>query len=80
VSIAASTCRYYENYSWNEETVQYLSGSFREAKEMLQKTELLDELIEASPKGILGEMIALWNTDKILKSKTSGGQKGKYCN
>ncbi len=64
-----TNCRYYENYSWNEETVQFLSRSFNEAQEMLKKTELLDELIEANPKEILSEMVTLWNTGKIPESK-----------
>jgi hypothetical protein len=60
-----TNCQYYENYSWDEKTVEYLTDSYRKAKEMLEKTELLDELIEAHPKEILGEMISLWNYGKF---------------
>lgn len=60
-----TNCQYYENYSWDEQTVQYLSQSYLEAREMLQKTELLDELIEANPKEILLEMISLWNQGRL---------------
>jgi hypothetical protein len=72
-----TNCQYYENYSWDEKTVQFLTDSYRGAREMLQKTELLDELIEAHPKEILGEMISLWNTGKIPEPKTSGRQPAK---
>ena len=78
-----TNCQYYENYSWDEKTVQFLTESYSQAQEMLQKTELLDELIEANPKEILSEMISLWNTGQIpsiknkrqTKSEKKVGQK-----
>lgn len=78
--IDTTNCQYYENYSWDEKTVQFLSRSYLEAQEMLKKTELLDELIEANPKEILGEMISLWNTGKIpekRKKRLTNGEKKK---
>ena len=72
-----TNCQYYENYSWDEKTVQFLSQSYLEAQEMLQKTELLDALIEANPKEILGEMISLWNTGQIPSDKNKRRTKGE---
>lgn len=72
-----TNCQYYENYSWDEKTVEYLTESYREAKEMLAQTELLDALIETNPKQVLQEMIALWNTGEIPKSEISGRQSAK---
>lgn len=56
-------------YEWDEETLQFLTKSFEEAKDLLDKTCLLDELIEADPKETLLEMILLWNEGKSLKEK-----------
>lgn len=64
-----TNCQYSENYSWDEKTVRFLTESYRQAREMLKKTELLDELIETNPKEILGEMISLWNTGQIPTDK-----------
>ncbi|HRH46626.1 MAG TPA: hypothetical protein PKY82_33590 [Pyrinomonadaceae bacterium] len=58
-------CQYSQNYWWSENTIEFLSRSFRESREMLEKTVLLDKLIEASPREILREMIMLWNTGQI---------------
>jgi len=56
-----TNCHYNEYFSWNEQTVELFSKSYREAQEILEKTEILDGLIEANPKEILLEMILLWN-------------------
>ena len=61
----ATNCQYYESYSWDEKTVEFLTESYKEAQRMLEKTVLLDELIEANTGEILSEMISLWNTGKI---------------
>lgn len=65
-----TNCHYNEYFSWNEQTVELLTKSYREAQEMLEKTEILDALIETNPKEILGEMIALWNTGQIPRKKS----------
>ena len=75
--IDITNCQYYENYSWDEKTVRFLNQSYLEAKEMLKKTEFLDELIEANTKEILGEMISLWNTGKIPPSEKKRQTIGK---
>lgn len=72
-----TNCQYSENYSWDEKTVRFLTESYRQAREMLKKTELLDELIEANPKEILGEMISLWNTGQISSFKNKRRTKRK---
>lgn len=58
-----------EWYEWDEATLQYLTKSFQEAKDLLDKTCLLDELIEADPKETLLEMITLWNEGKSFREK-----------
>jgi hypothetical protein len=65
-----TNCHYNEYFSWNEQTVELLTKSYREAQEILEKIEILDALIEANPKEILGEMISLWNTGQIPKMKS----------
>lgn len=68
-----------EWYEWNEETLLLLAENYKEAQGMLEKTCLLDDLIEANPKRVLLEMISLWNDGKPLdgKEKLSGGRKAE---
>ncbi|HMS43144.1 MAG TPA: hypothetical protein PKE69_23145, partial [Pyrinomonadaceae bacterium] len=66
-----TNCQYYETYSWDEKTIQFLTESYQQAGEILKKTELLDELIEANPMEILNEMISLWNDGIIPKHNES---------
>lgn len=68
-----TNCRYYENYLWDEKTVDYLSRTYHESQDLLAKTLLLDELFAANPKEILAEMIALWNTGKIPSTGKAAG-------
>ncbi len=72
-----TNCHTYEYFSWNEETVELLTKSYRDAQEILEKTEILDGLIEANPKEILLEMISLWNTGQIPKKKIKRRTKGE---
>jgi hypothetical protein len=58
-------CHTGETYSWDEKTVALLTESYKEAQNMLEKTVLLNELLEANPNEILSEMISLWNTGKL---------------
>ena len=58
-----------EWYDWNENTLQYLTKSFQEAKDMLDRTCLLDEIFETDPKGTLLEMITFWNEGQIKNGK-----------
>jgi hypothetical protein len=64
-----SNCQYYESYSWDEKTVEFLTESYKEALEILEKTVLLDALVEANTGEILSEMISLWNTGKIHEAR-----------
>jgi hypothetical protein len=62
-------------YEWNEETLNFLTQSYKEAQEILEKTCLLDDLIEANPKQVLLEMISLWNDGQVLNEENlSGGR------
>ena len=72
-----TNCHTYELLSWNEQTVELLSKSYRDAQEILEKTEILDGLIEANPKEILLEMISLWNTGQIPKTRKKRRTKGE---
>lgn len=60
-----TNCHPARSFSWNEETVELLSQSYREAEEILRKTETLDGLIQTNPREILFEMISLWNNGKL---------------
>lgn len=64
-----TNCQYYQSYGWDEKTVEFLTKSYQEANEMLEKTVLLDDLIEANTGEILSEMISLWNTGTIPKAR-----------
>lgn len=68
-----------EWYQWDKETLLLLAENYKEAQDMLEKTCLLDDLIEANPKQVLLEMISLWNDGKPLdgEEKPGGGQKVK---
>lgn len=73
-------CRAGEHwYQWDEETLLLLAENYKEAQDMLEKTCLLDDLIEANPKQVLLEMISLWNDGKALdgEEKPSGRQKAE---
>lgn len=72
-----TNCQYYQSYSWDEKTVEFLTKSYREANEMLEKTVLLDQLIEAHPVEILSEMISLWNTGKIHEERKKRRIRGR---
>ena len=69
-----TNCRYGECYAWDEETLEFLSQSYREAQEILEKAALLDEIFEADPKWVLLEMISLWNKGRIVKVRTRCGK------
>jgi hypothetical protein len=73
----STNCRESEYYSWDEKTIEFLAESYREAGEILKKTEILDALVEADPRQILGEMISLWNTGEIPSKKKSGKRTAK---
>lgn len=64
-----TNCQHYENYSWDEETVEHLTRTYSEAQDLLGQTISLDELFEANPNEILSEMISLWNTGKISEKR-----------
>lgn len=56
-----TTCNGGATFGWDEENLRFLSDSFQNAQEMLEKTSNLDELFEADPKAVLYQMIMFWN-------------------
>lgn len=58
-------CRGGECFSWDEDTVLYLTESYKEAQRLLDQTVLLDELIAADPKVVLLDLISLWNDGRL---------------
>lgn len=72
-----TNCQYYESYSWDEKTVEFLTKSYQEAQDLLERTVLLDELLEANTGEILSEMISLWNTGKISDVRKKAADKGE---
>ena len=71
-------CRNGDWYEWNENTLQFLAMSYEEADDLLDKTCLIDELIEADPKEtLLGNDHALERWSYPKQEKTSGEQKAK---
>lgn len=60
-------CRGGECFAWNEDTILYLAESYKESQQLLEQTMLLDEMIEASPKTVLLDLISLWNDGRLPK-------------
>jgi hypothetical protein len=68
-------CRNDEWFDWNENTVKYLAQSFNKAKDLLDRTRLLDEIFEADPRRTLMEMITFWNDGKVKGEKNRAAGK-----
>jgi hypothetical protein len=58
-------CRGGECFAWDEDTILYLTESYKESQRLLEQTVLLDEMIEASPKAVLLDLISLWNDGRL---------------
>lgn len=58
-------CRGGECFAWDEDTILYLTESYKEAQHLLEQTVLLDELIAANPKDVLLDLISLWNEGRL---------------
>jgi hypothetical protein len=58
-------CHYEQGFEWNEETVDFLSNSYKQAEEILEQIHFLDGLFEANPGKILSDLIHLWNIGKF---------------
>jgi hypothetical protein len=54
-------CQGGEWYGWDEQTINFLAESHKDALDILEKTSLLDGLVEANPKDVLLDLITLWN-------------------
>lgn len=62
-------CRGGECLSWDEDTIIYLTESYQESQRLLEQTVILDGMIEASPKNVLLDLIALWNDGELPKQE-----------
>lgn len=62
-------CRGGECFVWDEDTILYLAESYKESQQLLEQTVLLDEMIEASPKTVLLDLISLWNDGCLPKQE-----------
>ncbi len=69
-----TNCRGSDCYSWDEDTLLFLTESYKEAQEILEKAALLDEVFEADPKRVLREMISLWNEGRIKQDRKRRGK------
>lgn len=58
-------CRGGECFAWDEDTILYLTESYKESQQLLEQTVLLDAMIEASPKTVLLDLISLWNEGRV---------------
>ena len=61
-------CRGGECFAWDEDTIHFLTETYKESQRLLEQTVLLDEMIAANPKQVLLDLISLWN-DGCLPSK-----------
>lgn len=64
-------CRGGECFAWDEDTIHFLTETYKESQRLLEKTVLLDDLIAVNPKGVLLDLISLWN-DGHLPAKKKG--------
>lgn len=64
-------CRGGECFGWDEDTIHFLTETFKESQRLLEQTVLLDEMIAANPKEVLLDLISLWN-DGHLPAKEKG--------
>lgn len=55
-------------YGWDEETIAFLTESYKQAQAILEQTSLIDGLIETDAKQTLLELITLWN-DGLMPGK-----------
>lgn len=62
-------CRGGECFAWDEDTILFLTESYKESQQILEQTVLLDGLIEASPKTVLLDLISLWNDGRLPKQE-----------
>jgi hypothetical protein len=69
-----TNCRGSDCYSWDENTLLFLTESYKEAEGLLEKAALLDEVFEADPKRVLQEMISLWNEGRIKQDRKRRGK------
>ena len=54
-------CRGGECFAWDEDTINFLTETYKESQRLLEQTVLLDEMIAANPKQVLIDLISLWN-------------------
>ena len=54
-------CRGGECFAWDEDTINFLTETYKESQRLLEQTVLLDEMIAANPKQVLLDLISLWN-------------------
>lgn len=64
-------CRGGECFAWDEDTILFLTETYKESQRLLEQTVLLDEMIAANPKAVLLDLISLWN-DGHLPAKEKG--------
>lgn len=58
-------CRGGECFAWDEDTIYFLSETYKESQRLLEQTVLLDDMIAANPKEVLLDLITLWNTGNL---------------
>lgn len=71
-------CRGGECFHWNEDTIYFLTETYKESQCLLEQTVLLDDLIAADPKAVLLDLISLWNDGRLPakgKRRRTNGEK-----
>lgn len=71
-------CRGGECFGWDEDTIYFLTETYKESQRLLEQTVLLDELIAANPKEVLLDLISLWNDGHLpmkKKERRTNGEK-----
>ena len=63
-------CRGGECFAWDEDTIHFLTETYKESQRLLEQTVILDELIASNPKEVLLDLISLWNDGHLpMKEK-----------
>jgi hypothetical protein len=58
-------CRGGGFYGWDEDTILYLTESYKQAVHILEQTCLVDALIAQDAHGVLLDLITLWNEGRL---------------
>jgi hypothetical protein len=70
-------CRGGDCFAWDEDTILFLTESYKESQRLLEQTVMLDEMIEANPQAVLLDLISLWNDGHLPGEEEKAAKKAR---